>query len=397
MRQLLAGIAALAFAAPPRAEVAFFPIPEIDTAPHSGVTLGVIPTFLTINADQKVDRIVAPDVIHSQYFGWGSRARVFAFPSADTEWSLIAGMKQHVEREFDARYASGLTRAGRYSWSAEAIYDRSGVTRFYGLGNQTRRADETAYVDEQSRIEAALGVNFSHALQLSYMTRLAYVDVQRGAIPGVPSIEPRYAGVPGVGRERELQQRVVLARDTRDSAVIPHQGGRLAVYGGFAAHGLGGDAAYAYVGGEARYYWPVGTAATFAAHGSLRYMPPSAHAPFWALSSLGGERSVLAEREPLRAYGDDRFIDRNRSAAGIELRMRIAEFEAFSTHLGLEIAPFVDAGKVYARVGESPFSRLHTAWGVGFRGLASPSVVGYVDIGFGRERAAVFSGINYPF
>ena len=29
--------------------------------------------------------------------------------------------------------------------------------------------------------------------------------------------------------------------------------------------------------------------------------------------------------------------------------------------------------------------------------VASPFVVGYVDIGFGPERLAVFSGINYPF
>jgi len=35
------------------------------------------------------------------------------------------------------------------------------------------------------------------------------------------------------------------------------------------------------------------------------------NAPFWALSSLGGDRSVTAEREPLRGYGADRFIDRN--------------------------------------------------------------------------------------
>jgi hypothetical protein len=35
--------------------------------------------------------------------------------------------------------------------------------------------------------------------------------------------------------------------------------------------------------------------------------------------------------------------------------------------------------------------------GVGFRGIAPPSVVGYVDIGKGHEGLAVFTGIGYPF
>jgi hypothetical protein len=35
--------------------------------------------------------------------------------------------------------------------------------------------------------------------------------------------------------------------------------------------------------------------------------------------------------------------------------------------------------------------------GVGFRGIARPLVAGYVDVGYGSEGAAVFTGINYPF
>jgi len=31
------------------------------------------------------------------------------------------------------------------------------------------------------------------------------------------------------------------------------------------------------------------------------------------------------------------------------------------------------------------------------RAVANPFVVGYVDVGYGHERLAVFSGINYPF
>ena len=78
-------------------------------------------------------------------------------------------------------------------------------------------------------------------------------------------------------------------------------------------------------------------------------------------------------------------------------RLAFATFDAFATRLGLEFAPFVDVGKVFADSDGSPLSHPHRAAGVGIRGIASPNVVGYVDIGYGSEKAAVFSGINYPF
>lgn len=53
-------------------------------------------------------------------------------------------------------------------------------------------------------------------------------------------------------------------------------------------------------------------------------------APFWALRSLGGDLSVPGESEPLRSDGTDRYLDRNLSAAGAELRTRVATFDAFA-------------------------------------------------------------------
>jgi outer membrane translocation and assembly module TamA len=84
-------------------------------------------------------------------------------------------------------------------------------------------------------------------------------------------------------------------------------------------------------------------------------------------------------------------------ATGAELRTRVASFNAFGTRVSFELAPFVDAGKVFAAMGANPFLHLHTAGGIGFRGVASPFVVGYVDIGFSRGKPAAFSGLDYPF
>jgi hypothetical protein len=61
----------------------FIPVPEIDVNPVGGVTLGLIPVWLTLDEHDNIRQIIAPDIIHSEYFGWGARGRIFSYPSED--------------------------------------------------------------------------------------------------------------------------------------------------------------------------------------------------------------------------------------------------------------------------------------------------------------------------
>jgi hypothetical protein len=375
----------------------FIPVPEIDVSPVGGATLGLIPVWLTVDENDQIRRIIAPDIIRSQYFGYGARGRIFAYPSEDSQWTIVGGGKQRVEREFDALYMNGLVRSDTWSWSLHANFDRSGTARFFGLGNQTPQAAQTNYVDNQGHLEGTVGWNITRQWQINYLLRLGFVQVGAAVLPTLPSIETRFPQLPGLDREEELQQRLMITYDTRDSVAIPRSGESLSAYAAFSDAGLWGSVSYSYVGADARVYRPVKPWLTVAAHAALRYMPSADRAPFWALSSIGGDRSIVGERQPLRAFGDDRYIDRNSFAAGAELRTRVAQFKVFATNLSLELAPFIDLGKVFARSGESPLSHLHTGGGLGIRGVASPFIVGYVDVGFGPEGPAVFTGINYPF
>lgn len=81
----------------------------------------------------------------------------------------------------------------------------------------------------------------------------------------------------------------------------------------------------------------------------------------------------------------------------MEFRKQVLSIDAISTHIEVELTPFVDVGEVFAHSRSSPVAELHKVAGIGFRGIARPFVVGYVDIGYGSEGAAVFTGINYPF
>jgi Omp85 superfamily domain len=375
----------------------FIPIPEIDVDPQSGVTLGVIATFIDVNDRGEIERITAPDVFHSQYFGWGAGISMYGYPSEDSQWLVTGSIKERVERGFDARYLAGQTRATPLSWSVETLYDINGTARFFGIGNETPDYNESTYVKDRAALVASLGYNFTPQLQLAWGTRWRRVDVRPGVLSGIPSIGTLYPDLNGLGNEHALEQTLTLTYDTRDSAIIPRSGARYLLYGGFASRSFGSSVAYSFFGADARCYFPVAEHITLVLHAAARYMPSAEEAPFWALSSLGGDRSIPNGQEPLRSDGADRYVDENLLATGAELRTRVAGFDAFGTRVSLELAPFIDAGKVFSNGFGNPLSDMHTAAGIGVRGVANPYVVGYVDVGYGRGKAVVFTGINYPF
>jgi hypothetical protein len=380
------------------ANAPFIPVPEIAVDPNSGTTLGILPVWVRTDEHHDIRRIIAPDVTYNPNFGFGFHARLYAYPSEDEQWSVVAGAKQRVERTFDAEYQSGRLREQRWSFIGSLIYDRDGTPRFFGIGNESPAIAETNYTNEQELAQAQIGLNFNRTWQLLYTGRMRVVDVTPGTLARIASIEPRFGRILGVGTNRELLNRLSIVYDTRDDLTVPSRGMKWVVYGGLASRsGVFNDSLYSEAGVDGRAFWPIAQHTTLAAHLALRYLPTAHRVPFWALSSIGGGRSVIGGAQPLRGFGAGRFYDRNSFSATVELRRTVLSFNAISTHVELELAPFVDLGRVFARSSTWPVAQLHRVYGLGFRGIARPSVVGYVDIGFGSEGMAVFTGIDYPF
>jgi hypothetical protein len=172
----------------------------------------------------------------------------------------------------------------------------------------------------------------------------------------------------------------------------------LIAYGGLASRGGAlNDSMYSEVGGDGRAFWPIAPDTILAGHVAIRYLPAAHDVPFWALSGIGGGESVVGGEQPLRGWGAGRFYDRNSFSSSVELRRKVMTFNTTSTRIDVEVTPFIDVGRVFSRTGTLPFDQLHRVYGVGFRGIARPFVVGYVDIGYGSEGIAAFTGLNYPF
>jgi hypothetical protein len=113
-----------------------------------------------------------------------------------------------------------------------------------------------------------------------------------------------------------------------------------------------------------------------AGHTYIQLTPAGNEASFWAMLDLGGQDSVLAEVQTLRGFGAGRFADNNLAVFHLECRLRVYEHDVFDTHGILELAPFIEVGRVYHDVGENSLSELRPAGGIGLRGIAQPFICG---------------------
>ena len=375
----------------------FIPVPEVATDPNGGTTIGILPVFLFTDTKNQIRDIFAPDVNWNTTLGAGGTFRYISYPSEDTNWYAVAGGAQEIARKVDLDYQTGRTHQDLFTLEGRFFFERDPTDRFYGVGNKSSQGNQTNYTTQQLYGQGTVGLNITEQLQLQFMERPRWMRIYDGAFTSIPSIFQLFPNQKGVNGGSEVLSQLMVQYDTRDSIDIPKSGGLYRIYGAIADRALGSSSSYTRFGYDLHKYLTINPRITFAGHLFAEYEPAGNEMPFWAQARLGGDESMLTDQETLRGYGAGRFVDNNLIVANLEMRTRVYDANLFGTHGTLEVAPFAEAGRVAHELGYNPISQLHPVGGVGFRGIAEPFVVGFVDIGYGGEGAAIFSGINYPF
>ena len=374
-----------------------YPIPEVATNPNGGVTYGILTAFLLKDKTGDIRYIFAPDVNNNSTLGPGGNIRFLAYPSEDTQWYVTGGAEQNIARNVDLNYETGRTHHDWWTFTGRFFFERDPTERFFGIGNSSREGQETNYTTEQLYFRGLFGWNITPNLQLAAVIKPRFVRIQEGGFTTTPQIFTVFPTVKGINGGSEMWDEARITYDTRDSVDIPRSGGLGLLYYGLADRRFMSSVSYNRFGGEVRRYISFGDRITFAGHVYMQWTPAGNETPFWSMPWLGGEESFLYTVETLRGYGAGRFIDNNIAVANIEMRTRVWDATILGTHGILELAPFFDTGHVWHSMSQIPVQELHSVGGMGFRAIAEPFVVGYVDVGMGGEGPAVFSGINYPF
>ncbi|HWP64287.1 MAG TPA: BamA/TamA family outer membrane protein [Candidatus Limnocylindria bacterium] len=395
-RRALAGLlASLALGGvPAQGGPTIVPVPEVVLDPNEGNTWGLMLAMLFKDANNDVRYLFAPDVRYNDYRGVYPVLRLLAYPSEDRFYSIAIGKSTTKDQKYEAEYENYELLDHAAFLEASVSYEDDSTERFWGFGNDSDEDEESNYTSEIFLARVEPGYYLRPKLHVSLDSRVLFHDVSSGQVPDFPFIAVEHPEVRGRGLEGAWfwLNRAALTWDSRDSRKIPKQGSFAELYVDGSSEAWGSDKSFLKWGIEAKTFHSFRAAKnpTLALRAGIDWMTGDDDSPFYLMNTVGGRRS-------LRGFGGDRFIDFNRALASAELRTRVWSHRLFGVDLDVEIAPFVDTGQVFADLGDSPVSDLHWVVGNGFRGLVRPQILAFVDLGYGSEGLAVFTGIDYPF
>ena len=371
------------------------PIPEFIADPNEGNTYGILPVVLFPDEEGRIRYMLAPDFSYNETKGFFPRLRFFGYPSRTRQYALVAGKSTTRDERYLAEFSDRGLWDGRAWVFAGAMHEQDSTERFFGFGNSSHEDEESNYTNNDTVAELYPGFWIRQHFGVAYRMRIRSHAVHEGQVDSLPFIADEHPEVRGRGLERGTYwaHRMELVWDSRDDIDIPSRGGFGVAYTEAADEALGSATSLVKFGAEWRQFVPLTwrrVSAVLALRALLDYVTAGEDTPFWERSTLGG-------RKALRAFGADRFIDFNRSLASIEMRVPVYSRRIFGVNPELEVAPFFETGQVFDGVTSSPIDDLHVASGMGFRVVLRPQIVAFVDVGFGYEGSAVFSGVNYPF
>nr|UXE44156.1 hypothetical protein Hi04_10k_c1170_00003 [uncultured bacterium] len=260
--------------------------------------------------------------------------------------------------------------------------------RFYGIGQNSRKQDQTSFRLEDTNYVGRLGFSPATHIKAGVLAGWLQTNVGAGTYRRSPSIEKVFdsTDAPGLANQPDyLQAGAFFDMDYRDHPGNPRSGGLYtASWTTFQDRKLG-LYDFGQYDAEVQQYFPFFNkrrVIVVRAKTTLTETADGQQVPFFMQPTLGGS-------EDLRGFREYRFRDRNMVVFNAEYR-----WEAFS---GLDLAAFADAGQVAASAGDLHFGDFQTSYGAGFRFNTEKSVFLRMDLGFSREGQRLFVKFGHAF
>jgi outer membrane protein assembly factor BamA len=369
----------------------FFPLPAFDTDPNEGETYGVLPVWMFKDEEGRVRTIVAPSITWNEIRGVTGTFRYFLYANAFERLELIASYSEKIDREFKAQYKNLDVFGGRFHVDVQLLHERVSSVRFFGIGPTSKKENESNMTLGTTGGYFIFGVNITRTMRLSLGETFQEFEVSRGGVPDLPFTGDLFPDLPGVKGATIHAQRIALIHDSRDSQTTPTEGLYVSAFAEASTELLGSDADYLKAGADAIWLKPFfDRRIVFVARGLFEGTSGGSDVPFEVLPTLGGV-------DTLRGFGENRFYGDALLLFNTEIRAKVLRMRIFGVDAEFEIAPFVDIGKVFNSAAQFMDTKFEVTPGLGFRGLAPPSVVGHIEFAYSREGPAIYVGLDYPF
>ncbi|MBI2880466.1 MAG: BamA/TamA family outer membrane protein, partial [Candidatus Tectomicrobia bacterium] len=374
-----------------RTEPLILPLPAFATSPNKGDEFGLLPVVLFFDEQGKVESILAPSAIYNTGTGLKGAFRWLGYLPNEAKYRLIAIQSLDVDSDFLADFeAPRLGEGGMWAASVGVRFERDPTEVFFGFGPDSRSEDKAGFTRRDLKGFLSLGLNFLERFRISYNERLRHALLEGGGRVLENFIGDGFPDAPGVKTWTTISARGLnLTYDTRDSGTTPTQG----VFGlvGFelSQTAWGSETSFTRTFGEVKAYFPWPSTQWISAVRLAGSFVDNDNLPHYEQSILGGS--------DFRGFPSDRFVDRGVFKVNLEERVRVLRVELLRVPFDVETAPFVEVGQVFHSAGDIQFRQIRVSYGVGFRAVVRPNVVGKIDVGAADEGMNIRVGIDYPF
>ena len=239
-----------------------------------------------------------------------------------------------------------------------AKYENSPQVDFYGKGPDSSQQDRTSYRLETVGFDFNAGYRIFRYLNAGVTGSFVSVHTGPGKRGGVPSTDEifDFSSAPGLREDTNyLGVGGFMFLDFRDNPQGPRSGG---LYGARVRQFSDRDVekfSFRQIDWEAQQYFPYFNKTrviALRAVATFSFENDGNTIPFYAQPKLGGNDS-------LRGFDRYRFYDKHALLVSAEHR--------WHTFSGMDMAAFIDAGKVASRKADMDFSDLEVSAGFGFR------------------------------
>ncbi len=369
----------------------YIPLPAFTYNRNEGYWAGGLMPILKSNDKGDLTDIIAPQYLHNQQVGETVSLNYFGYPSDTEQYSAVASYSTKIQRDIDLNYKNVAAGGGRYILAGQFTWFKNAFRRFFGLGNQAPEGHETNYTSRETLIQLTAGLNINPDFALLWSERFHDYRVQEGAVTSLPFTKSVFPKLDGIDGAQVVGHKLALRYDTRDRQLITTRGTYVIASVELSQNLLHREPnRWLRTTIDARRYIPhYDDQMVFVA----RFLADAVNGhgvPFFERPTLGGENT-------LRAFGQSRFIEDTALLVNFEERIRAGRRDFAGYQIDLEVAPFLDVGRVMNKFNFHKLSAPQVNPGVGLRVIAQPHVVGRLDFAYGKDGANVFVGLDYPF
>nr|MBI3612468.1 BamA/TamA family outer membrane protein [Nitrospirota bacterium] len=366
------------------------PLPAFAYARNESYWAGALVPILRANEREEIEDIFAPQYLHNKFVGETFSLNYYGYRNETVQYRTIAAYATKIERHFELGFKDTGVSGGRYILAVEGLWFKNAFSRFFGIGNRTHEGAESTYTSREGQGKVSAGINLAQNFSVLWTERYRDVRIDDGVIPDLPQVKTRFATITGIEGAQIFGHRLTLLYDSRDNLLTPAKGTYASLYWEL-AHNLHTEDTDRWVRFDldVRHLVPHAEGRGVFVARLMIDKVFSRGVPFYERPMLGGETT-------LRGFGLNRFIDDNLFLVNLEERMRVFQKRIFDNPIEVELAPFLDMGRVnkefLSRLGRTQFNP-----GTGIRVLSRPNVVGRIDVAHGKDGTNVFVGLDYPF